>query len=57
MKLGVKYKNHKYVYREGKKYVVQFNIDGKSLRVGSFDSEDEAGKVALQKAKEYGKAI
>ncbi len=57
--LGVKVekKKYKYVYREKGKYVVQFFIDGKRVRFGTFDSEDEAGKVAMQKAKEYGKAI
>lgn len=29
----------------------------KNMRLGTFDSEEEAAKVALQKAKEYGKAL
>ena len=27
------------------------------MRFGRFDSEEEAGRVALEKAKEYGKSI
>lgn len=57
MKLGVKYKNHKYVYREGKKYVVMFSVNGKKMWFGTYDSEEEAAKVAMQKAKEYSKVI
>ena len=30
-------------------------IDGKYKSFGIFDNEDEAGRVALEKAKEYGK--
>lgn len=59
-KLGIcknKTSNYKYVsWNEKKrKYTVQFISDGKSLLFGYFDSEDEAGKVAMEKAKEYGK--
>lgn len=32
-------------------------INGKTKCFGSFTDEDEAGRVALQKAKEYGKTI
>ena len=32
-------------------------IDKKRVRFGSYNTEDEAGKVALEKAKEYGKVI
>lgn len=32
-------------------------IDGKNKRLGTFDSEEEAAKVAMQKAKEFGKKI
>lgn len=61
-KLGVgKKKTSKYKYvswnNKKRKYAVQFQYNGKSLFWGYFDSEDEAGKVALEKAKEYGKAI
>ena len=60
IRLGIKYKRknkHKYVYRDKNKFVVQFTIDGKTMRFGTFDSEEEAAKVAKEKAKEYGKAI
>ncbi len=29
----------------------------KNVRFETFDDEDEAGKVAMEKAREYGKAI
>ena len=45
------------MYKERKKYVVQFYVNGKNMRFGRFDSEEEAGRVALEKAKEYGKLI
>ena len=48
---------YKYVYKDKKRYVVQFVHNGKTMRFGTFDSEEEAAKVAMQKAKEYGKAI
>lgn len=59
--LGIKYNagsnKHKYIeYRCGK-WRVGFWIDGKRRNFGSYDSEDEAVKVAMEKAKEYGKAI
>lgn len=48
---------HKYVeYRCGK-WRVGFWVDGKRKNFGTYDSEDEAVKVAMEKAKEYGKAI
>lgn len=50
-------KKYKYVYRDKGKYVVQFYVNGRIMRFGSYDSEDEAGKVAMEKAKEYGKSI
>lgn len=59
-KLGLKYKNdnkYKYIYRNRNKYTVAFRIDGKKKNFGTYDTEDEAGKVAMEKAKEYGKAI
>lgn len=37
------------------KYVVYFQMNGKEKIFGTYDSEDEAGKVAMEKAKEYGK--
>lgn len=60
IRLGIKYKRknrYKYVYRDKNKFVVQMYIDGKNMRFGRFDSEEEAAKIAMQKAKEYGKAI
>ena len=59
-RLGIKYKRknkYKYVHKLKNKYVVEFSVDGKNLRFGIFDSEDEAGRVAMEKAKEYGKEI
>lgn len=49
---------YKYVNRnKNNKWVVNFWVDGHYNYFGSFDSEDEAGKVAIEKAKEYGKAV
>ena len=48
---------YKYVTKLHNKWVVQFTIDGKTIKIGAYDSEDEAGRVAMEKAKEYGKAI
>ena len=59
-KLGLEYRNgkkYKYVYSEKNRYVVMFSVNGKNMRFGTFDSEEEAAKVAMQKAKEFGKAI
>lgn len=59
-RLGLKYKNsnkHKYVYQNGNQYMVRFQVNGKYKYFGIYDSEEEAAKVAMQKAKEYGKAI
>lgn len=58
--LGIRKKQenkYKYVYKKRNKYVVQFNVDGKNVCFGTFNDEDEAGKVAMEKAREYGKAI
>lgn len=59
--LGIKYNagsnKHKYIeYRCGK-WRVGFWVDGKRRSFGSYDSEEEAVKVAMEKAKEYGKEI
>ena len=59
--LGIKYNagsnKHKYIeYRCGK-WRVGFWVDGKRRSFGSYDSEEEAVKVAIEKAKEYGKRI
>lgn len=49
---------YKYVTKIGEKYCVYMKIEGKTRYFGtSYDSEDEAGKVAMEKAKEYGKVI
>ena len=59
--LGIKYdtgsNKHKYIeYRCGK-WRVGFWVNGKRKNFGTYDSEDEAVKVAVEKAKEYGKTI
>ena len=58
-KLGLKRKNkkskYKYVFKSGNKWRVAFYLDGKYVSFGYYDSEDEAGRVAMEKAKEYGK--
>lgn len=50
---------YKYVcwHRQRNKWMVSFLSNGKQLYFGTYDSEDEAGRVALEKAREYGKAI
>ena len=53
----IKRNRYRYVHKHGNKYVVQMYIDGKKIRFGTFDSEEEAAKVAKEKAKEYGKVI
>lgn len=57
--LSIKDKNsnykYKYVYKSDNKWRVGFYIDKKWYGFGVYDSEDEAGKVAMEKAKEYGK--
>lgn len=56
--LGItKKRKYKYVYKRKNKYVVEFTVNGKVKNFGTFDSEEEAAKVAREKAKEYGKAI
>lgn len=47
----------KYVYKSKNKYTVAFRIDGKDVRFGTFDSEEEAAKVAIEKAKELGRVV
>lgn len=59
-KLGLKFEQknkYRYVYKHGNKYTVKIYIDGKNKVFGTFENEDEAGRVAMQKAKEYGKVI
>jgi DNA or RNA helicases of superfamily II len=58
-KLGIKYnrKNTKYVYKNGNNYEVHFVLKGEMLRFGNFKNKEEAIRVAMEKAKEYGKEI
>jgi len=55
------YKDPKYKYVHWSKYhqkwKVYFIVNGKAINLGFFDSKDEAGKVAMKKAKEFGKKI
>ena len=58
-KLGIKYKNgnkYKYVYQNKNKFTVAFRVNGKKMNFGTYEDEDEAGRVAMEKAREYGKA-
>lgn len=48
---------YKYVYYRNGKYAVSFRCGSKCMSFGSYDNEDEAGRVAMEKAKEYGKAV
>lgn len=60
VKLGLKFERnnkYRYVIKQGDKYIVQIYINGKNIRFGTFDSEEEAARVAKEKAREYGKAI
>lgn len=59
-KLGLNFQGkqkYKYVsyHKLTNKYHVSFTINGKITSFGYYDSEDEAGRVAMEKAKEYGK--
>lgn len=57
--VGYKTSKYKFVHwsKYEKKWKVSFKVNGKSMRFGTFDSEEEAAKVAIEKAKEYGKNI
>ena len=57
--VGNKVSKYKYVMwdKRRSKWMVIFKINGKTKCFGSFTDEDEAGRVALEKAKEYGKII
>lgn len=46
---------YKYVWKHNGKYTVQFYLGDQRMNFGRYDSEEEAGRVALEKAKEYGK--
>ena len=48
---------YKYVSYCHGRYVVSFHVDNQRIYIGAYDDEDEAGRVAMEKAKEYGKAI
>ena len=59
-KLGLHAKRssqYKYVslHEKSNKWTVQMQVNGKRKYFGIYDTEDEAGKVAMEKAKEYGK--
>ena len=51
------YSKYKYVVwsKRDKKWVVMFKVNGKNKYFGLFENEDEAGRIAMEKAKEYGK--
>ena len=58
--ISLKGKNkYKYVTynKRNNNYMVNISIKGKKFYFGSYETEEEAGKVALEKAKEYGKVI
>ena len=54
---GCKTQKYKYVHwsKYDQKWKVYFIANGKFINLGFFDSEDEAGRVAMEKAREYGK--
>ena len=51
LKLNKENKN-KYVYKHGNKYIAKFRVDGKMIQFGTYDTEEEAAKVAMEKAKD-----
>lgn len=57
--IGSKTSKYKYVHwnKQEKRWRVEFVNKGQLTYIGSFINEDEAGKVAMEKAKEYGKVI
>ena len=56
---GRKYSKYKYVNWSStwNKWFVSLIINGKRKNFGYFRDENEAGRVAIEKAKEYGKAV
>ena len=62
-KLGICRKNKSSKYKNvswnksSNKWVVSFQMDGKAKYFGAYKDEDEAGRVAMEKAKEYGKTV
>ena len=60
--MGIKHEKeksskYKYVTKKDGKFYVVFKVNGKQINFGYFQDEDEAGRVAMEKAKEYGKVI
>lgn len=57
VKKNTRKSKYKYVHwnKKNQNWNVSFVVDKEQLYFGSYDSEDEAGKVAMEKAKEYGK--
>lgn len=54
-----RHSKHKFVHynKSTNSYEIIFVINGESKYIGSYKDEDEAGRVAMEKAKEYGKVI
>ena len=46
---------YKYVHLIGNRWKVMLIVNGEKLTFGYYDDVDEAGKVAMEKAREYGK--
>lgn len=55
IKGGRGFSKYRFVSKCNDKYKVCFTVDGKIKSFGIFTNEDEAGRVAIEKAKEYGK--
>ncbi len=55
--IGSKTSKYKYLHlnKKDRRWYVTFLVNGKTQHFGSFKGEDEAGRVAMEKAKEYGK--
>lgn len=53
----IKESKYNYVYKRNNKFGVRLIINGKKKTFGLYDTEDEAAKVALEKAKEFGKRV
>ena len=54
-----RHSKHKFVHynKSTNSYEIIFVINGENKYIGSYKDEDEAGKVAIEKAKEYGKVV
>lgn len=59
LKQGKKTSKYKYVSwnKNSNAWQVVITCNGKQMFFGTFNDEDEAGRVAMEKAKEYGKAV